>query len=83
MKVQSTNLVKFARACEAITRKDFLKISVDFSSDNKWQWITIEGAFADNVAWIRQVFKDVGFDNFQYSYFEEQLTMIVTLPFNL
>lgn len=81
MTVKTTNLVKFTRAIEAITSKEYLKINVDFSSDSKWEWVTIEGAFADNVAWLRQVFADVGFDNFQYSYFEEQLTMIVTLPF--
>ena len=81
MTVKTTNLVKFARAVEAITSKEYLKINVDFSSDNKWEWVTIEGAFQDNVAWIRQVFEDVGFEKFSYSYFEDQLTMIVTLPF--
>lgn len=81
MTVKTSNLVKFTRAVEAITSKEYLKINVDFSRDNKWEWVTIEGVFADNVAWIRQVFEDVGFNNFSYSYFEEQLTMIVTLPF--
>lgn len=81
MTVKTSNLVKFTRAVEAITSKEYLKINVDFSRDNKWEWVTIEGVFADNVAWIRQVFEDVGFNNFSYSYFEEQMTMIMTLPF--
>ena len=81
MPVKATNLVKFTRAIDAITNKEYLKINVDFSSDSKWEWITIEGVFSDDVAWIRQVFRDVGFDAFQYSYFEDKTTMIVTLPF--
>ena len=80
MTIKTSNLVKLARAVEAITSKEYMKISVDFSSDSKWEWITIEGVFSDDVAWIRQVFRDVGFDAFQYSYFEDKATMIVTLP---
>ena len=81
MKIKASNLVKFTRAVEAITSKEYLKINVDFSSDSKWEWITIEGVFSDDVEWIRQIFSDVGFDDFRYSYFEDKATMIVTLPF--
>lgn len=81
MKIKATNLVKFTRAIEAITRKEYLKINVDFSSDSKWEWVTIEGVFTDDVAWIWQIFRDVGFDDFRYSYFEDKTTMIVTLSF--
>lgn len=80
MTIKATNLVKFTKAIEAITNKEYLKINIDFSSDSKWEWITIEGVFTDDVEWVRQVFRDVGFDALQYSYFEDKATMIVTLP---
>ena len=81
MTIKTSNLIKLTRAVEVITSKEYLKINVDFSSDSKWEWITIEGVFSDDVAWIRQIFHDVGFDAFQYSYFEDKTTMIVILPF--
>lgn len=81
MTIKTSNLVKFTKAIEAITDKEYLKINVDFSGDSKWEWVTIEGVFTDDVAWIRQIFRDVGFDDFQYSYFEDKATMIITLPF--
>ena len=81
MTIKTSNLIKFTRAVEAITSKEYLKISVDFSNDSKWEWITIEGVFSDDVEWVSQIFRDVGFEAFRYSYFEDKATMIVTLPF--
>ena len=48
---------------------------------NTKRFFHFECVFSDDVAWIWQIFRDVGFDDFRYSYFEYKATMIITLPF--